>query len=164
MAATQGSAFTVPLMNSTGRLHSAVPTREQYEMYYGVMEAAGGVHQGDGDGRALGRRHLTLVVVAGTSDPLRLGRLGKGQEGGDHPARAPLEATALGIRLARRAVAHEDRRAFGQRARDVGAHRRPGTSPLEAALPAFAAPLPGGYRINFERSTGTSRTRMPVAR
>jgi trehalose 6-phosphate synthase len=37
MAANQGAAFTVPLMNSTGRLHYAVPTREQYEMYYGVF-------------------------------------------------------------------------------------------------------------------------------
>src|SRR5579864_132764 len=37
MAASQGAAFTVPLLNSTGRLHYAVPTREQYDMYYGVF-------------------------------------------------------------------------------------------------------------------------------
>ena len=37
MAASEGAAFTVPLLNSTGRLHYAVPTKEQYEMYYGVF-------------------------------------------------------------------------------------------------------------------------------
>ena len=29
--------LTVPLLNSTGRLHYAVPTKEQYDMYYGVF-------------------------------------------------------------------------------------------------------------------------------
>jgi trehalose 6-phosphate synthase len=36
-AARKGSPFTVPLLNSTGRLHYATPTREQYDMYYGVI-------------------------------------------------------------------------------------------------------------------------------
>jgi trehalose 6-phosphate synthase len=37
MAAGEGAGFTVPLLNSTGRLHYAVPTKEQYDMYYGVF-------------------------------------------------------------------------------------------------------------------------------
>src|SRR6202166_1445869 len=37
MGASQGWGFTVPLMTCTGRLDYAVPTKEQYEMYYGVL-------------------------------------------------------------------------------------------------------------------------------
>ena len=37
IAATQGTAIKVPLLNSTGSLHYATPTKEQYEMYYGVF-------------------------------------------------------------------------------------------------------------------------------
>jgi trehalose 6-phosphate synthase len=37
LAATQGAAISVPLLNSTGRLHYATPTKEQYELYYGVF-------------------------------------------------------------------------------------------------------------------------------
>src|ERR1700693_3332566 len=37
IATTHGAAVTVPLLNSTGRLHYAIPTKEQYDMYYGVF-------------------------------------------------------------------------------------------------------------------------------
>src|SRR6202049_5356861 len=37
LAALNGAPMTVPLLHSTGLLHYAVPTREQYEMYYGVF-------------------------------------------------------------------------------------------------------------------------------
>ena len=37
IAASHGSAVTVPLLNSTGRLHYATPTKEQYDLYYGVF-------------------------------------------------------------------------------------------------------------------------------
>ena len=37
LAARPGVPVTVPLLQSTGRLHYAVPTREQYEMYYSVI-------------------------------------------------------------------------------------------------------------------------------
>jgi trehalose 6-phosphate synthase len=37
LAANSGSPVSVALPNSTGRLHYAYPTREQYEMYYGVI-------------------------------------------------------------------------------------------------------------------------------
>jgi len=37
LATSHGSAVTVPLLNSTGRLHYAIPTKEQYDMYYGVF-------------------------------------------------------------------------------------------------------------------------------
>jgi trehalose 6-phosphate synthase len=37
LAAKDGAAVTVPLLQSTGRLHYATPTREQYDMYYGVI-------------------------------------------------------------------------------------------------------------------------------
>jgi trehalose 6-phosphate synthase len=37
MAASHSETVTVPLLNSTGRLHYAMPTKEQYEMYYGVF-------------------------------------------------------------------------------------------------------------------------------
>ncbi|MEO8745351.1 MAG: trehalose-6-phosphate synthase [Candidatus Dormiibacterota bacterium] len=37
LAANQGVAVTVPLLHSTGRLHYATPTREQYEMYYSTI-------------------------------------------------------------------------------------------------------------------------------
>ncbi|HUY75117.1 MAG TPA: trehalose-6-phosphate synthase [Candidatus Dormibacteraeota bacterium] len=37
LAAKLGAPVTVPLLRSTGRLHYAVPTREQYEMYYSVI-------------------------------------------------------------------------------------------------------------------------------
>ena len=37
LASQSGSPLTVPLLNSTGRLHYANPTREQYDMYYGVI-------------------------------------------------------------------------------------------------------------------------------
>jgi trehalose 6-phosphate synthase len=37
LASKDGSPITVPLLNSTGRLHYATPTREQYDMYYGVI-------------------------------------------------------------------------------------------------------------------------------
>jgi trehalose 6-phosphate synthase len=36
-AATQGEPLSVPLLQSTGRLHYATPSREQYEMYYSVI-------------------------------------------------------------------------------------------------------------------------------
>jgi trehalose 6-phosphate synthase len=35
--ASQGSSVTVPLLQSSGRLHYATPTREQYEGYYSVI-------------------------------------------------------------------------------------------------------------------------------
>ena len=37
LAATVGAPVTVPLLQSTGRLHYAAPSREQYEMYYSVI-------------------------------------------------------------------------------------------------------------------------------
>jgi trehalose 6-phosphate synthase len=37
VATKAGTPVPVPLPNSTGRLHYATPTREQYEMYYGVI-------------------------------------------------------------------------------------------------------------------------------
>ena len=37
LATHHGAPVTVPLLHSTGRLHYAVPTREQYEMYYSVI-------------------------------------------------------------------------------------------------------------------------------
>ncbi|HSP10200.1 MAG TPA: trehalose-6-phosphate synthase [Candidatus Dormibacteraeota bacterium] len=37
LAAKAGAAVTVPLLQSTGRLHYVNPTREQYEMYYSVI-------------------------------------------------------------------------------------------------------------------------------
>jgi trehalose 6-phosphate synthase len=37
LAAEHGASLTVQLLQSTGRLHYAVPTREQYEMYYSVF-------------------------------------------------------------------------------------------------------------------------------
>ena len=36
-AAARGSVVTVPLLHSTGRLHYAIPSKEQYEMYYSVF-------------------------------------------------------------------------------------------------------------------------------
>jgi trehalose 6-phosphate synthase len=37
LAAEHGTSMNVPLLQSTGRLHYAVPTREQYDMYYSVF-------------------------------------------------------------------------------------------------------------------------------
>ncbi|HVC10603.1 MAG TPA: trehalose-6-phosphate synthase [Burkholderiales bacterium] len=37
LAAKLGAPVTVPLLQSTGRLHYVTPTREQYEMYYSVI-------------------------------------------------------------------------------------------------------------------------------
>ncbi len=37
LAARTGAPVTVPLLQSTGRLHYAAPSREQYEMYYSVI-------------------------------------------------------------------------------------------------------------------------------
>ena len=37
LAASHGATVTVPLLNSPGRLHYAMPTKEQYDMYYGVF-------------------------------------------------------------------------------------------------------------------------------
>src|SRR5260370_17076423 len=37
LATSHGAMVTVPLLNSTGRLHYAMPTKEQYDMYYGVF-------------------------------------------------------------------------------------------------------------------------------
>jgi len=37
LASTLGAPVTVPLLQSTGRLHYAAPSREQYEMYYSVI-------------------------------------------------------------------------------------------------------------------------------
>jgi trehalose 6-phosphate synthase len=37
LAARQGTPVTVPLLQSTGRLHYAVPSREQYDMYYSTI-------------------------------------------------------------------------------------------------------------------------------
>ncbi|HXN77221.1 MAG TPA: hypothetical protein VN965_00445, partial [Candidatus Dormibacteraeota bacterium] len=37
LAADPGAPYTVPLLNSTGRLHYAMPTKEQYDLYYGVF-------------------------------------------------------------------------------------------------------------------------------
>ena len=37
LVANNGAPVTVPLLHSTGRLHYAAPTREQYDMYYGVF-------------------------------------------------------------------------------------------------------------------------------
>lgn len=37
LASRQGGAFTVPLLHSTGRLHYAMPTQAQYDMYYSVI-------------------------------------------------------------------------------------------------------------------------------
>src|SRR5258706_3476454 len=128
-----------------------------------VMQMSGGVEQRDRERRALVRRHLTLVIVARARDPLRLCRFGEGQQRGDHAAGSALEPTRFGIGLAGRAVAHQDWGAFGKRARNVCAHRRAGTAPLAGRRRVLAAPHAYAYRINLERSTGISRTRMPVA-
>ncbi len=37
LATKEGTAVTVQLLHSTGRLHYVTPTREQYEMYYSVI-------------------------------------------------------------------------------------------------------------------------------
>src|SRR5437773_2512129 len=37
LATSYGAAVPIPLLNSTGRLHYAIPTKEQYDMYYGVF-------------------------------------------------------------------------------------------------------------------------------
>jgi trehalose 6-phosphate synthase len=37
VAAKHGAPMTVPLLQASGRLHYATPTREQYDMYYGVI-------------------------------------------------------------------------------------------------------------------------------
>ncbi len=37
LATKEGTAVTVPLLRSTGRLHYVTPTKEQYDMYYSVI-------------------------------------------------------------------------------------------------------------------------------